>query len=420
MKQLILLLLVALSLYASAQIDGQSYPIQPDPLLPMLVRQAPSQQELKQGKGHLDLDLDATGFFYDVENNLPFAKGYTATGIRLSPTLLYGLNDRTQLRAGVNATMLAGCDSLHELRPIISITYSPCKQLTLVAGSLYGNLAHRLDGPLYDPQRWVYHHLEEGIQILTDAGKWRSDTWIDWWHYLVPNTPDQEYFTFGTDHTLNLFHHRNNSHLSDISYSETGSDTVANRAGLPNHGAGWDIDLPATFMAHHRGGELKTIDTTTLTHFQERVGLRVSRTLMHNRKTHFATQQWTLDVPIYVSHFSNHSSNGYALYPNLIYTMQHERDSRRRQLTIRGGYWYGDGYLSYFGLPEFQSTAPLAPTVDATRRNMLTFALVLEHGYHHNSTQIGISAQCYYDLDFRQLDVTFGLYLKGNKRFRLH
>jgi len=419
MKQLLLLQLCALAFCASAQIDGEKYPIQPDPLLPMLNQHAPTQQDLLLGVGHLDLLLDATGFFYDVENNLPFAKGYTATGIRFTPTLLYGLNDRTELRAGINATMLAGCDSLHELRPILSVTYSPCKQLTLVAGSLYGDLAHRLDGPLYDPQRWVYHHLEEGIQILTDAGRWHSDTWIDWWHYLVPNTPDQEYFTFGTDHTLNIFHHRENAFICSTPI-ESDHDTITYQHVLSNHSTGWDIDLPATFMANHRGGELKTIDTTTLTHFQERVGLQLTRTSVRAKASYFATYRLIVDIPIYFSHFSNHSSNGYALYPTISYTLQHEINNKRLQLTARGGYWYGDGYLSYFGLPEFQSAAPLTPTVDASQRKMLTFSIALEHAYHLNSAQIGLSAQCYYDLDFQQLDITIGLYLRGNRRIRLH
>ncbi len=87
---------------------AQEAPTPDTDVVPLPSIQAPSQPELSAAAGHLDLSLDATGFFYNVENKLPFAKGYSASGLRLTATLLYGLNVGSDLRAGLYGTMLAG------------------------------------------------------------------------------------------------------------------------------------------------------------------------------------------------------------------------------------------------------------------------------------------------------------------------
>ena len=431
MKQafLFIILLTVSALYASAQKDSLSIDTiglvepalrrswdptaSPSATLPLLRSGTPYSMDLTNYNHHLYLDIDATGFFYNVENQLPFAKGYTAPGIRFSPTLIYGLNDRTLLRAGVNATLIAGCDSIHELRPILSLTYMPSQHLTLVAGTLYGSTDHRLDMPLYDPQRWIYHRLEEGIQIVTRYNHWRSDTWVDWWHYLVPNTADQEYFTFGSDHTFNIFSSKTNTFNQIIYPPDTADPTWAYLQS-----SGWTLNIPATFLAHHRGGELKTIDTTTLTHFNERIGLRCGHRVARQYVDHSYSRQWSLDVPVYFFHLSTHSANGYAFYPSTTFEWQHQRGFQELLILAQCGYWHGNGYQSYFGLPSFNSTALLAPTADARVRNMITFGLSAEHTYRQN-TQVGLSAQLFYDLAFKQLDFTIGLYLRGKQKVKI-
>ena len=84
----------------------------------------------------LSLDIDAEGFFFNTEYATPYTKGYTIPGFRLSPTIVYGINERSQLRVGFNAIMLAGLDSLQMFRPTLTLLYKPASWLTLIAGTL--------------------------------------------------------------------------------------------------------------------------------------------------------------------------------------------------------------------------------------------------------------------------------------------
>ena len=152
----------------------------------MLGDQPPTDSDLVHNCRHLSLDVDANGFFLDAEYATPFAKGYSVAGFRLSPTLVYGINERAQLSVGLNASAFAGLDSLYRLRPTLSLLYKPTRWLTLVAGTLYGSHTHRLDAPVYDPSRWIFNYQEDGLQILTRTNRWCSDTWLDWTHYLTP------------------------------------------------------------------------------------------------------------------------------------------------------------------------------------------------------------------------------------------
>ena len=133
------------------------------------------------------------------------AKGFTITGFRLAPTLNYGINHRSRLRAGMDLTLFAGMDSLYSVRPILSLIYMPTRWLLITAGTINGGYHHDLGLPAYDPARWITNPVENGLQIETDTRLWNSDTWLDWEHYLKPWTPDQERFTMGSRHEFSVF-----------------------------------------------------------------------------------------------------------------------------------------------------------------------------------------------------------------------
>lgn len=380
----------------------------------LLFDQPITRRELIQGCRHLTLDIDAAGFFFDAEYSTPFSKGYSVTGFRLSPALAYGINERTQLRVGFNATAFAGLDSLYRLRPSFALLYAPTRWLTLVAGTIYGSNTHQLAPPVYDPSRWIYNYQEDGLQILTKTHFWNSDTWLDWIHYLTPWTADQERFTMGTNHLFHIVKVEYRNH--EWSCDGMGKDN--------NHE--WQFNLPMHFIANHRGGEVKTIDTNTVTTFNERIGLQIKYTFANALSPSFHT--FRLDLSLYNYHLEDNTldHNGKALYPTLSYEWSHWNKYQWFDWCIRAvaGYWYGDHYFSAYGSPQFWSgnayTAlhiPTTTTIQQDIRNITTFTLSAEHEF--KGFNLGLQVDAYHDIDLKKTDFIFGFYMRFKERFLL-
>ncbi len=377
----------------------------------------PTLHDLQQQSRHLLLDIDATGFFFDAEYATPMAKGYSVVGFRFSPTLTYGINERAQLRVGIHTDLFAGLDSLYKLRPIFSLVYKPSNWLTLVAGTIYGSHSHRLDVPVYDPSRWIYNYQEDGLQILTNTRFWQSDTWLDWSHYLTPWTADQERFTMGTQHEIRAIGSRHQQVGRDF---ETGAITQSDWSL-------WHLSLPLHFIANHRGGEVKTIDTNTVTTFNERVGLRA--VVGWGKELRGNENFLTLDLPLYFYHLEDADLDrgGKAFYPTLRYEHQHHTIKKGSAWSFKTtlGYWHGDHYFSAQGSPLFWSVNDYsalhmpasAATVQADIRNILTFSCAFEHEY--KKLNLGLQFDALYDMDLRKTDLLVGFYMRYNESFRL-
>lgn len=375
-----------------------------------------TNRELIQGCRHLTLDIDAAGFFFDAEYATPFAKGFSVAGFRLTPALAYGINERAQLRVGFNATAFAGLDSLYRLRPTFTLVYAPARWLTLVAGTIYGSHTHQLAPAVYDPSRWIYNYQEDGLQILTKTKRWSSDTWLDWTHYLTPWTPDQERFTMGTSHILRL---------ASINVEKK----VWNGCDLDKYNQlGWQFNLPVHFIASHRGGEVKTIDTNTVTTFNERVGLQVKYSFSNTFTPSF--HSFKLDASLYNYHLEDNTLDhgGKAFYPTLSYEWLHWNQYHLSHFSLHAiaGFWHGDHYFSAFGSPLFWSAnaysalhIPASPSLaNATDiRNILTFTLSAEHEF--KGLNLGLQVDALYDLDLRKTDLLFGFYMRFKEKFLL-
>ena len=386
--------------------------------LSMLGDQPPTDSDLVHNCRHLSLDVDANGFFLDAEYATPFAKGYSVAGFRLSPTLVYGINERAQLSVGLNASAFAGLDSLYRLRPTLSLLYKPTRWLTLVAGTLYGSHTHRLDAPVYDPSRWIFNYQEDGLQILTRTNRWYSDTWMDWTHYLTPWTPDQERFTMGTKHTLLIFNNKMNYIARDPEEGHIAKSVIR----------GWEITLPAHFLASHRGGEVKTIDTNTVTTFNECIGLHAYYLWGNNIQSKY--HLLAFDLPFYFYHLEDRTLDhgGNALYPTVAYEYHRLNPDERRGWSLRAvaGYWHGDHYFSAMGSPQFWSanaysalhippTTTLAEATDI--RNIVTFSIAYEHQF--KGLNLGLQADFYHDMDLGKTDLLVGFYMRFKERFIL-
>lgn len=379
--------------------------------------QVPDDSFLSANAHHLMLEMDAEGFFYDAEYGMPLAKGYTVTGFRLSPSLVYGINEKAQLRVGFNAMLFAGLDSLYMLRPTMTLLYKPASWLTVLAGTLLDDNHHNLPAPVIDPSRHIFNYQEDGIQILTNTKIWKSDTWLDWTHYLTPWTPDQELFTLGSKHEFVLMHIAKGNLLNNL------KDSLFTTSGFSRH---FIVSFPAHFMASHRGGEVKTIDTNTVTTFNENVGLRFEYSFRNNDKS---INVLGLDLPVYFYHLEDTEldNGGKAFYPTFSYCWLRSLVNSKLSILNSFGFWHGNHYFSAFGSPLFWSAnaysrqhfpalflnpnASIGYDIKDTR-NILTYQLSVEHSF--KEVALGVKVDALHDVDLGYNDFIFSFFIRYN------
>ena len=429
MKKTILLISFSALLYvvASAQISVAS-------------AQIPNDSCLMKNNGHLNLDIDAEAFFFNAEYGTPFVKGFTVPGFRLSPTLVYGINEHAQLRVGFNAMMIAGMDSLQSFRPTLTLLYKPTHWLAFVAGTLQDKYQssifsshHGLPYPVNDPARHYLNYQEDGIQIVTDTRLWKSDTWLDWRHYLVPWTPDQELFTMRSKHEFVLLN-RSRLNTSISTAMPLSGPCITTEYYTQQY---FRVLVPCFFIANHRGGELKTIDTNTVTHFNEQVGLRFE----YEKDNGYRYHKLALDFPMLFYHLdSKVDHGGNAFYPTLSYRwskslktdLQSSNTDSRLSIFNSLGFWRGNHFFSPLGSPLFWSAnsyssqhmyASVAADIqsgdypNADIRNLLTYTLSFEHQF--KGVALGLQVDYLHDFDLSTNDFIFSFFIKYNGHFGL-
>lgn len=357
---------------------------------------------MAQDTARWSLNLGATALFRDAEYFLPFTKGYTLSGFRVSPTLQYH-QGCLAFEGGALLTAVAGTDGLYKAEPVLTISYRPSDWLTLNMGTLKGgnllsNAQHEVGEPMLDYERWFLHPKEDGVQILTECSskngqcRWASDTWVDWEHFFLPSTPDQERFTLGmTQH---------------LEYS--------------------GLALNAAFMGSHRGGQFSTLDTCIETLFNERLGLEMQWWWGDGKMSNNALSHKNFLVVYADAYFFQNASPtaytaytvGRGLYPHIDY--RHAFDSQgRRVMAVDVGYWHGDQYLSARGSWLYQSASWHDPTYGQPLRHMLTASVALLCKSKNSPLNLDLNAQLYHDLDLHCTDFAFSLILHFQASHRM-
>ncbi len=378
--------------------------------------------------------MDVLSFLRNAEYMMPYTVGFTSINCRLTPTLSYTINDRARFTGGLQFDNIVGSDSIIHLFPFYRMEYEPTAWVRIVLGNIYGGAEHGLEDPLYDRERnyfSYFYHPEAGVQVLTSTNRWKSDTWIDWEHYLNPWTHDQERFTIATRHEFML---KQNGllHASSGTRRETDSLAPPSRLG---------ISIPITAIVAHRGGQFSLMDTNNESLLNFHAGLRLTLTgTPRHAQQGLTYSTWSLYLPFFyfrdisgadmandsVGVYHHPFQNGWGMHPQLswerplfhstkVLAPQHPDLTKPREhytyLSAALGYWHGHQYLSSRGSYLYQSACW---TSDATfpKRSMLTLDTRLEHRY--KGLAAGVDIQLYYDLDRHKSDYAYGLYMRWN------
>lgn len=311
-----------------------------------------------------------------------FEPGYKEIGYFIQPSLVYYPNGRTKFSAGIYLLKYSGLDNYTQEQPVLSFQYHIYNGFDMVLGTLYGTTNHRLIEPIFQFDRYMNNHIENGLQFLLDQKHVQSDLWLNWEQFIFNLSPIQERFVVGSSNSFRL----------------------------TNPESRFQFNIPVQFLFAHRGGMNTNQGAPVQTLFNLVYGVDAD----YNFK---GTLFQRVGFRGYVAHYADLSTekqepfvNGYGIYPNLILEGKH--------FDVMVGYWNADKFIAPRGEYLFQSVSSLDSSYTEARRQLITFKLT----YHHTikkGIELGTRFESYYDIPKTNLDYTYGVYILFNSDFFL-
>lgn len=318
-----------------------------------------------------------------LKNNEYFNKyyeGFTLLGYFLKPRFIYYPDSKVKIDAGVFLQKYSGINGFSEATPLFTFQYAPSQYFDMVIGTIYGSYNHRLIEPLYQSDLYYREQQENGLQLLFDFKRFRSDIWVSWEKFIFPGDPFQEKIFGG--YSGNMF-------------------------VLPEKpGKKLKIEIPIQATVLHRGGQIDASNQRMSTLVNYAAGVKAGLLLK---------KQVSLFMDAYFTGFNDLSPtkqfpyiSGYGLLGDI--------GLKIRKFSFMAGYWQGENYISPKGEPLFQSFSQIDSNYFRDNRYLVTF----KADYTHKITR-GIFLNCrfesYFDTDEKKLDYSYSLNILFDRSF---
>lgn len=124
-------------------------------------------------------DTDLLVFGDNTELFNVFREGETLLGGSITSTLVYEASPRVLTRVGFFAESRSGGEGLASFEPVIAVEIHD-ERSRLVIGTLDVTPRHHLVSPLRDRKLELIRPLEEGIQWIYGADRFRYDFFLNW------------------------------------------------------------------------------------------------------------------------------------------------------------------------------------------------------------------------------------------------
>lgn len=317
---------------------------------------------------------------YEYFNKI--ADGLTYFGTILQPTITFHPQSNLSLEAGAFLRKDFGASGLYDKQPVFRLNYHPGKW-QIIAGQLNGNVSHRMPEPLYNYDRIITNHLEFGNQFLYKDSTLDFDAWINWENMIYKISPVQEAVSGG-------FH---------IDWK------VVNTTS-------WELKIPFSFLAYHKGGQIDTPDRTLQTLLNMAAGVDL-KYHYNQKKNHFIfaeAQVMTYNDFSFTKVYAK--SNGYGVMANLGWKFGHTSFSTM--------YWSAQDFYAVHGAPIYRSVSDQMNNVGyyQKQRSLLFFRLISDYTISDNFT-ISARLEPYIDLDNPAFEFSNSLFLTYRESFDL-
>jgi hypothetical protein len=289
----------------------------------------------------LHFNLYNFNYVRNYEYSNKFHDGYTLYGTQLEPQLVYFANPNLAITAGTYLRKDFGNEGVYDAKPLFNIKYHK-KDLTLVFGSLEGNIQHNYIEPIYNFERKITTPIEYGTQLLVDKEDFKLDGWIAWQKMIYRGEAAKEEIVGGLS-----------------------TETTLLKAGR------WKLTIPAQFLAYHQGGQidvLKDIPLTTL--FNGATGFKLHKAVGLNVKEVF-TDNYVAVYKDFSPTKTRAYQGGFGLWLNA--------GVATKWGTLVASYWKGNKFLTIKGMPLYQSVSE--NLYDEGYRESSTSILALRYAY---------------------------------------
>ncbi|RZL38510.1 MAG: hypothetical protein EOO96_02790 [Pedobacter sp.] len=268
-----------------------------------------------------ELHLNIYNFNYvrNYEYTNKFHDGYTLYGTQLEPQLVYYASPNLAITAGAYLRKDFGDNGLYDAKPLFNVKYRR-NDLTLVFGSLEGNIQHGYIEPLYNFEGKITTPIEYGTQLLIDKEKFKLDAWIAWQEMI---------------------------YRGDAKKEEIVGGLAAERDLLNSNG--WKLSLPAQFLAYHQGGQIDVVDNIGVsTLFNGAVGLKLHKKLEGNIKEVY-TDNYLAVYKDFSSTKVRPFNDGSGLWLNA--------GVNSKWGSLVASYWKGKNFITIKGMPLYASVS---------------------------------------------------------------
>lgn len=254
---------------------------------------------------------------YEYSNK--FHDGYTLYGTQLEPQLVYYAHPNLAITAGAYLRKDFGDNGLYDAKPLFNLKYHK-KDLTLVFGSLEGNIQHNYIEPLYNFERKITTPIEYGTQLLVEKEKFKLDSWIAWQKMIYPGDDKKEEIIGGL--------------ITESTALQTGN---------------WQLTIPVQFLAYHQGGQidlLKDVPLSTL--FNGATGFKL------HKKVGYKVQEIFTDN--YIAVYKDFSPTKVRAYQGGFGVWLNAGVATKWGSLI-ASYWKANNFITIKGMPLYQSVS---------------------------------------------------------------
>lgn len=337
--------------------------------------------------GWIKFRLSNDNFLKNNEYYNPIMVGQTYFGVMLNPSLTWNPNAYMRLQAGVFLRSDFGNPRIYQVIPTFTLKLQK-NGYAFLFGTLEGTVNHGFIQPLYDFERYMSDHIENGIQLTVKKKFLEGNIYLSWEHHQYAGIPhDREILNTGAVVT----------------------PVLLNKSK-------WKISLPFQAIIVHQGGQL---DTFVLPHneslFNDAVGLRVSYFPSSGVLTEIRSDNYY----VYYQDLGHHVFNqpyiaGHGIYPNLLVKSKYRVDALL-------SYWYGHYFISGHGGYLYQSVSQIEPMHTEPFRKLMFLSVMYEKEW---LTGLTIAARVEANYNFfsvrnTQFDYSYSFYAIYRPEFRL-
>lgn len=317
----------------------------------------------------LYFNFNSNNFLRNNEYFNELYDGITFIGTNINPYFSIKFNPKTSFFFGWYGRIFNGKPNLFVNSIFYRVSYTFNQNLKLVAGYIYGYDFHQLIEPLYSTDYFYLNKPETGIQFLYNQKKIKSNLWLNWEKFILPNDNFKEEFIIG-----------NNSKIFLTSKEKS-----------------FEVSIPINFVAKHKGGQVETNTSPLQTYFNWAIGADLS----------YRFEKKQIGLNSYYVQFNDVSNekilyytDGYGIYSNIYFNSEN--------FEIHTGYWIGNYYYSPIGEPLYQSLSKKYVGYQEPVKNVFLFKFRYKK-IEWNNVLISLNFESYYDYQRNYFDFSYGL-----------